>query len=343
MDVDINLNILVMMGLLLGLNLIVGILKYSDSSNTMNNSAGMIIFTILAVFYCRPGYIDKEKLFNTCLVVGVMATLFIAIQYIAFYSFNFVIKGNIPFLSPVEMRFESIEYGRPTSFFYEPAHYIIYVAPLYAMAIIRKNYLIAAIIFAGILLSTSSTGIALLLIVPVIILLRKSKSFIYVLFFLGAILLIFNFLPENYNVYLDKFTLKSLMSNIRLFGTLDLFQYFSLSDCFFGVGLNRMVDFLNLHRAGYSRNYANSLIFAVFSFGIVGLVIFLNQCRIMYRDILPDYKVMWFIFLFILVSDQILFNRNLLYLLIWIYAVTENVEQEVYDLESESVGGTDEG
>ena len=129
------------------MNLLVGIFKYSDSTNTVNNTVGMIVFTFLAVFLCFPGYLDKDKLYQACKIVGIFATIFLIGQFVAYNVFHVVVKGSIPFLTPTQEAFGSIEYGRPTSFFFEPAHYCIYIAPIYAMSIIKKRIFYYYLIF----------------------------------------------------------------------------------------------------------------------------------------------------------------------------------------------------
>lgn len=332
--IRVNFEILCTMLVLIILNLIVGAIKYPDITNTINNTGGMIIFTILASFLCCPGFLDKDKLYKACRFVGLIATAFLFYQVFAYHILDVVIKGNIPFLSYIETGFQSIEYGRPTSFFYEPAHYCIYVAPIYAMAIIKKEYWIAIILFAGVVFSTSTTGIILLLVIPIIINIKKAKSLLFVSIFTIIGIIFFIYLPELFNQYLSKLSLTNLMENIRILGTLSLFQYFSLVEWIFGVGINRLAEFLYMSGELYGRNYANSIIFLVFSFGIFGSLFWINLCVIMFRKISSSYRVMWYILMFVMVSDQILFNRNLLYLLIWVYIVTKESENKLIESSS---------
>lgn len=330
--IRINIEILATMLILIILNLIVGALKYPDLTNTINNSGGMLVFMILASVLCCPGYLDKEKLYRACGLVALIATAFLLYQAIAYHIFDVIIRGNIPFLRAIELSgFESIEYGRPTSFFYEPAHYCIYVAPIYAMAIIKKDYWLAIILFAGGVLSTSTTGIILLLIIPVIINIKKAKILVYMIVFSIMGIALYVYLPDLFREYLSKLSLPSLVENIRILGTLSLFQYFSLPEWIFGVGINRLAEFLYMNGETYGRNYANSFIFQVFSFGLLGSLLWVNLFVMMYRKISSNYRVMWYILMFVLVSDQILFNRNLLYLLIWVYIVSRESELHVYE------------
>ena len=104
--------------------------------------------------------------------------------------------------------------------------------------------------------------------------------------------MIFNILPESYDVYFNKLNFSSLIENQRVFGTFGLFKYLSIPDWFFGVGINRMVEFLSGHNVLQTSNYANSLVFLVFSFGIVGALTWSVLCVIMYKRIDANYKVM---------------------------------------------------
>ena len=327
--VEINLDILCTMMILITINLLVGIFKYLDSTNTINNTGGMIVFTFLAVFVCYPGFSDKDQLYKACKIIGILATIFLFCQFVGYNFFHVILKGNIPFLTFQGYGFQSIEYGRPTSIFYEPAHYCIYIAPIYAMSLIKKEYFITIIFFIGVVLSTSMTGILLVLIIPMIIGLKKSKSFLFVIIFVIFAMILVSLLPSSYDQYFNKLSFVNLMENNRILGTLIFFQYFSMTDWFFGVGINRMAEFLSNVGELYATNYANALIFSLFSFGIVGSLFLLNLCVNMYRIISANYKVMWYILLFVLVSDQVLFNRNLLYLLIWIFAVSQQPENRL--------------
>jgi hypothetical protein len=327
--IEVNIKILlVMVGFILS-NFFIGITKYPSITSTINNTMGMFVFTVLAIFFCCPSYVEIEKLYKVCKVIGVVATIFLIYQYFSYNILDTVIMGNIPFLSYSNPGFTSIEHGRPTSFFYEPAHYIIYIAPVYAMSIIKKDYWLSVVFVIGAVLSTSTSGIVLLFVIPLIIGIKNSKTFIITsgLSLIG--LAVLSQLSVFTDEYLSKLGVDSLMENTRIFGTLSIFQYFSTKDLIFGIGFNRLAEWLDIYGIAYGRNYANSIVFIVFSFGIIGLLLFVYLCVILYRNIQHEYRVMWFILLFISASDQIFFNRSLLYLLIWIYACYKKPDDTV--------------
>ncbi|MGZ9868308.1 hypothetical protein ACU3L3_07785 [Priestia endophytica] len=324
--ITINLKLLITMSILMIINTVVGISKYADVTNTLNNTAGMLVFSFIAIHICASSKINLMRLYNACKIVALAATFFLFIQFIFYYYSGTVIMGNIPFLTPIESGFKSITYGRATSFFYEPAHYSIYIAPVYAMSIIRKEFVTSFLLAAGLVLSTSSTGIIMAIIIPVIIL-TKSKRFLInsiVAILVGGIILLG--IDKYYSEFYEKVSFDALASNIRIFGTLDYFKHYSSSDWLFGIGLNRLKEFLLNHGYGYSlsENYASAYIFSFLSFGIIGGLIWLVYTVSLYRNILKRYKVIFWILIIVSFTDQILFNRNLLYLLLWIYAVSSS-------------------
>lgn len=331
LSMPINLKISMLMGIFLGINLIVGVSKYSDFTSTLNNSLGMLIFTILVAFICNPKTLNIDKLYTACKIIGIIATVFLLYQFAAYYAFDLVVRGNIPFLSVNDIGFRSIEYGRPTSFFLEPAHYSLYIAPIYAMSIIKKEYVVSIFFLVGLIFSTATTGVVMAIILPIIIVLnyknRNSiKNIIIVIF---AIVLIQLVTAVFFEYILTKISFDGLLSSVRVFGTLYVFEYFGPSEWLLGIGINRMPDFLGAFMNTTIRNYANSILFCIISFGLVGGVVFSVYLYSIYKKTPTKYKVIWFVVILCLMSDQILFNRNLLYLLIWQYATFEpNIKKE---------------
>jgi len=74
-------------------------------------------------------------------------------------------------------------------------------------------------------------------------------------------------------------------------------------------------------------NYANSFLMSIFSFGILGLIALIVFCYYLYK--INNNKGYFLIFILILLSDQILFNRNFFYLVICIFfmKITEDKVQ----------------
>lgn len=329
--VPINFKISMLMGIFLGINLIVGATKYSDFTSTLNNSLGMVVFTVLVILICNPKTLNIDRLYTACKIVGVISTVFLLYQFTAYYAFDLVVKGNIPFLYLNDIGFRSIEYGRPTSFFLEPAHYSLYISPIYAMSIIKKEYVVSLFFLLGLIFSTATTGVVMAVILPIIIVLnyKNRSSFKNIIIIIFAIVLIQFVTAVFFESILTKISVDNLESNIRVFGTLYIFDYFEPNEWLFGIGINRMPDFLGAYLDTIIGNYANSLFFSIISFGLIGGSAFMIYLYSLYKKTPVKYKVMWVVLILCLMSDQILFNRNLLYLLIWQYATFElNIRKE---------------
>jgi len=326
----INFKILTVMLMLMIINLFVGISRYPDLTNTINNTVAMLIFTFLACFICSSSYLDKEKLYKIAKLIGIVTTLFLFYQFISYYFFDTVVKGDIKFLNPIEKEFISIEYGRPTSFFFEPAHYAIYVAPIYAVSLVKRETFFSLLLLLGMILSTSSTGLVIALAIPILIFFNPSKNtFAKRLIILITIIIISMVLAYTFNFSatpFEKISIANLRENVRVFGTIDYFNFFDTKEWLFGVGINRLKEFILINHGLHVANYANSYLFSIFSFGLIGGVIWILYNIALYKNVLLEYKSLYYILIMISISDQILFNRNLFYLLIWIHMFSEKDE-----------------
>ncbi|EIT83973.1 hypothetical protein A374_18099 [Fictibacillus macauensis ZFHKF-1] len=315
---SINIKLFFVLSLIIFINLIVGLLKYSNIGNTINNSAGILIFTLLAIVLCVPENLSKEKLYISSKFVGIFSTIFLFYQSINFHVFQVIVKGNLPFLTPLEDGFKSIEWGRPSAFFYEPAHYAIYIGPIFAISLIKKDYITAVLFFVGLFVSTSSTGILIAFIIPMYIYIKSVKKIFSKLFILILTAFIFFITTSLNNSLWDKVDSENLSSNIRVLGTLDYLKNFSDIEFIFGIGINRLAEFAMNH--GFiAYNYANAYVYSLISFGVIGGSIWLFYNISLVKQLSREYRVLIIILICISFSDQILFNRNLLYLLIWIY------------------------
>ena len=330
---EFNRELLFFLGIILALNIIDGFLHVGelDIMLTFKNTMYTAVVALLAAYFVRTTIVDRERFFKFLCAVAVLSSVFIFIQY-AFYLSGVVVYGFIPGLpleTPVRDVWDvSIYYGRPTSFFREPAHYAIYVMPVYALCLFRKKYLMSAIFLAGLFISTSSTGLFGALVATGIYVAREKRIPIiikWVLAIIGAALVI-QFIPSlNKSSVLDKLRFVNLAENSRVFGTLQYFRYFGLKEVFFGVGLNQLSSYMEIYTAQNIQNYANSLFFSFFSFGLVGGSIWTYYVVRLAR--LSRFKIVYIIFVIVYMSDQILFNRNLVYLLLVLHVFADREEE----------------
>lgn len=327
-NLNLKIDVLITMLILMSINLTIGLYKYPDITNTINNTASMIVFTLLMCFICSG--LDKEKLYRACKIVGIITTAFLLYQMFEYYIMGNVVSGRLPYLTPIEDRFKAIGYGRPTSFFYEPAHYSIYIAPIYAVSLLKKEYKTSLFLLMGLIFSTSLSGIIMALLTPIIVNIKMFKKLKFnkdlfkktILLSIGFVLVFLLVRNISYNIF-SKISLFALQSTIRVFGTLEYIKYFSGEEIILGVGLNRLTDYFS-YKGLVVPNYANSYIFSILCFGLIGALVWICYSLSLYEKLPQENKVLFYIFILVSLSDQLLFNRNLMYLLIWIYVFSTN-------------------
>lgn len=146
--------------------------------------ADIIIRTVRIIFYIVSGaflsmkHLDVNIFKNAVIKVSLAAVVYIIVQYVLYYGFNYYLVGYLPFLEVYQSGYEGVDYVsrfelmffRPTSFFLEPAHcsrYLIIglVFVLFKPRLRREDVLRAIIIATGILFTTSGQGYLMVAIV----------------------------------------------------------------------------------------------------------------------------------------------------------------------------------
>jgi hypothetical protein len=267
---------------------------------------------------------------KTLHIVGVFASLFVFFQFISFWVFNQSVTLFLPFSTTVEDLdlLVSIGYGRPNSIFLEPAHYAIFILPIFFNSLVEKKYILSLVYILGLLFSTSTTGFAILIIMLFYHFVFQMRN-INLVWILGVLALPLLFLSDYYdllfNSNLDKLGTDSLGENERLLGTLPLIFRMDFFSWIFGLGYNQMSDFFR-NQGLFVGNYSNSYLMSFFSFGFIGLSSLVFYLFTLIR-VNPN-KGYLIIFILILSSDQILFNRNFFYLLCCIYFLNSSRTSE---------------
>lgn len=297
-----------------------GFLYDYSTFRTINVLFSILKFFIIVIFLAKPNYLNRDKLYKYLKLIGIITTLFIFFQFFMYYFNNKPILGYIPGLKLTDMDYlevPSITYGRPNSLFFEPAHYSIYILPIYTLSLIKREYYLSSFLLIGLFVSTSGTGIFIGIIITLLYTFNNKNWKIFSSIIIVTILLIF-ILPDN---FFDRFigtklTLSRFFEDIRLLKPLEYFEKFDITNWFFGLGLNNLSLFMESKGINDVPNYANVMIYSFISFGIIGGGIIYYYIIFLYKKIIKKYKLLWVTFLFILFTDQLLFNRSLIYLLI---------------------------
>lgn len=301
--------------------------SWFSSSLFINNILGLsMTFLFLMTF----PYVIDVRIFVKCLYFfGVISAAVCVYQRFSLLLTGGYVPTYLPFLQLENEIFDTIEelavLGnlRPNSFFTEPAHLCIYLAPILYLSLLGKKYLLAAVLILGLFCSGSTSGLLFLVIIFIYWLFKDRRSLSsYVVFFvfvLGAVWLIITIFPTVVLENSTKLSSIDVNSDTRLFQGLvyiDMLDFFQLI-C--GITLNQIGEFLkarNFYVEG-TLGYTNGFFFMIISYGILGTLVLLKY---LWKKAIKQKTNMGFLLIAIatLASDQILFNRNFLYLMIFV-------------------------
>lgn len=334
--VNFKVGILNYFGVLVLINLLSFVLTDNQiSSIFISNTLYIICFALLLSYYAT---LESDDLFvKSILLIGVISTLLVFYQTLLFRLFGIASVLFFPLDTgiPPAPDFPSITYGRPNSIFTEPAHYALFILPLLWYSLVNKKHVLAGLFIAGLVLSTSVTGF-----VAGIILLFSQTVFkgnnlrvlpVLAVLSLGLIVVYPDLFLAIKDFILPKISdVDSITNNVRLFSTLTVFSKMDFFSILFGLGHNQLKEFMLQNGMPDASNFANSFLMSIFSFGILGLILLFVFLYHLYR--INNDKGYFLIFVLILMTDQILFNRNFFYLIACIYLIqdtTDRGEEEV--------------
>ena len=296
---------------------------YFSTTLYLNNHATILIFFFSLIVFTAECNI--ELFVNTLVVVGVAAASVAIFQRTQLLlTGSFYVDFFIPGLE-VSRDLESFTMNRVSSFFTEPAHLAIYLLPISTILLKQGKIILFAITALGILFSGSTTGFLLLSAIIFIYLISADVKKIYLFLFaifvgLSAILII-TYFPDVILDNVEKIE-GTDSGSFRLLGPLQYFIFFDTIQWIVGIGYNQLGDFLHSHGIHLMTewgqeiggNYANAILYMLISYGLIG---FIYTIRYFVKSI-KKYRCdecFLVIILGVLASDQVWFNRNLLYIL----------------------------
>ncbi len=289
----------------------------------INNYLNLVIFFLSLIIFtsnCNVKVFIKALAFFG--IIASLICLFQRAQLLLTGSFykNFFIPGL-----EISRDIDSFSVDRVSSIFTEPAHLSIYLLPISYFFLLQKKFILFVLMALGIFFSGSSTGFLLLLSFICIYMITGNfrKIYLVILLMLGFVLfyVIMLFFPDVLIGNVEKLNSTNLDS-VRLLGPLYYLSLFDVMQWCFGIGLNQLSGFLNMHGLTVvsewgiekNANYANAFIFMLLSYGIFGLLFSIKYFYKSIRKYQCDLGFLVYI-LGILLSDQVLFNRNLLFIL----------------------------
>lgn len=281
-----------------------------------------IIVTAYIVFIiitsgCR---INIQVFFKACVIIGAIASIICVFQRFTLLTTGAFDMFYIPGLNLGEEVGEQVlTLKRPAAFFTEPAHLCIYIVPMFYYSLINYRIILTIVFAAGILASGSTTGFLLLGLLLFLFALSKGskkRKVLYAILFIVAALVVIEYAPSVIQDNLDKFNETDASESIRLFGGALFWRFFSMTDVIFGIGLNQLENFA-MSFSLLAKNYSGALIYTFTCYGLFGLGATIWFIVSLFKKADANYGSL-IIFLGVFCTDQILFNRNLVFLLIFV-------------------------
>lgn len=285
-------------------------------------------FRLLLIYFLisiKNHYFESEKGIKIFIVVSIIATIYLIIQYIM-SKFGVYLSGGIPGLNILRENVYSYindvtKYDlvyRARSIFEEPAHYCQYIVVainllLYKCEYNKKNILITLFLIFGVILSMSLLGWALTIISLIVWLSSKrvkhyKKLIILLLIILSPILFVF-FTNSSYvkNVYIRKFVDQSILEDDRFSSFGQVLKGKTLSEIIFGHGLIK------------TETYINGIPRIIYTYGLLGLLIIILLYLLYLRKTKNSEisKALLFLLAVLTFSSEIIFGKYLVTYLIF--------------------------
>lgn len=335
--ISLDIKFIAIVCILSAFSIVMSYVFFRDITTQLNSFlAAVLLFSIISLAI-KSGLIDINVFIKSAYCVVVFNTIMVLVQLVLYNFFGYKLYGNLPFLVPLEESFFTcISYGKPTGLFAEPAHLAIYFGPVLLISYIKKNNLMSFVCIIGLLFSTASTGLVLSVVVTFFyFLLAKRNNLLKnnILLVLFCIVMVFSLMIITeyfYSNYDKKFNYEYFATSGRLGGGISSLLKLKFSDLILGIGLNNIDQYLYINYGIVNTDYMNSILCILISYGVLGLLIYtIYFFREYIKPMKGVYSIFWIIFLFILFSDHIIFNRNYMYLYTWMLLILFNRKIEV--------------
>ncbi len=263
-----------------------------DLFQTQINRMIEYIFIYFLVFIICSQSLDEDKLYKVWKIAGVIYVLGLLIQVIQIYFLGQRI-APISIIPGYELRPEgNIAQLRPSSFFAEPASFVIAMLPLEFLSIKRKDYKWAVFTTISILLSASTVGIILSVILWASSLLSKDTSIkrklIILLLAVSIVGLFINM--DVFDTSLSKFLQVASGESTfvsRVQNGFDVIRRQSILSFIFGTNYNDVQTFVSDNLSTFSsspllltywrnhRIFLNTFSRLIFQYGLIGLLLYI--------------------------------------------------------------------
>jgi hypothetical protein len=256
----------------------------------------IVSFIILLIIFILCGHINEVGLYRVWKLIGIFVMLGLFYHAICVYWLGINVKP----IRILPMPFEGSqlwlhELPRPSSFFTEPAAFATYMMPLLFMALRNREFIFSVVITLSIILSTSSSGILLAVLMWLYLAFNSNANNRYkfmMLFLIFFIIIAINYVPM-FEYSLNKITNTEINDNIRLVRGYEIYLMLPDYEKIFGIVAPNLHDYLIegkvwLPWMSYTRDsllgYTNTISSVFIHYGIIGGFIFLLLFYKMFKN-----------------------------------------------------------
>jgi hypothetical protein len=280
------------------------------------------VLIILTILLCLGDKIDEDKLYVYYKFWGTIAILGILYHSVMVFIFKQSVSPIRLGLSTDLERNWADSIQRPMSFFSEPQAFASYVVPFLFLSLRKNELKWAAFITLSILLSTSTQGIVMMLILWGGYFVSK-KSFRLRNIITFSLLFFYFFLTPASESFKERTILKEGSTQVRIMRGFDIFETLSFKEKILGVGFGSVGEYVygherqldwsignhDLNTLGFISGFSGFMV----QFGILGtllLIIMFYKFWRKYDSSTRSFLIMIFAAFF---SQNMVFNVYFLY------------------------------
>jgi len=287
------------------------------------------LMNAVVVFILAWNFVDFDYLMRVFRKFCLICTVYIVLQTVVFYSFRIILPPFINSLTRVDyshVLYTGVSFFRPTSFFFEPAHYSEIMILALTYCLFRSKFgkkpltIEAMFLTLGLILSTSGIGILAavflwLVAVAYRVLIAKDKKqkiiYVGVLALMGIATIVLMQIPMfQQTIYrLNQDGLSAM--DMRFFGGIGEFSSLSSFGMIFGSGFGNIPQRAYLYFAGIP--------YVLFTHGILGSLLFFALLVYVFIKARGFAKIFIILFVLIFIGSDILthfFNLYLVFILL---------------------------
>lgn len=301
----------------------INVLRTGGSSLNILN---FVIGSVLSLFYLSTliGGFEFKKFYPVYKIITYIVSIVLIVQSFGLFLFDIpAIPINLLPVPEADYNFWDYFKGeRPSGFFSEPQAFCSFVIPCFVFSLYRKEFLTSGLIFFAILLSTSTLGLAVSLIILIYFLTSGTKISIATKmgFIIGGVAIFFTLLHLGLlDTSIDKLKSTPLENNIRLVRGFYIYSNFNSIDKLFGISYDLQSYVLenvkeswvslyvnaNLKQLlGYTTSFSGLLI----QFGILSFILYIFFLIDCYRNASDEIKMLVIVTFILCFVQTIIFN-----------------------------------